>query len=229
MNSTGLKVLAIEDDRVVRRLLRISLSGHGMSLVDAETGAIGLDRLANDAPDLVVLDLGLPDYNGLTVLRHIRERSNIPIVVLSNTASVRAKIEALDLGASDFVTKPFNVEEFAARLRVALRHRLQSQGAASLFRSGGLVVDLVGRSVTRDGVAIRLSRTEFAVLRLLVAHAGKVLTHEQILTEVWAHRRTVDYLRVYIRQLRKRLEIDPHNPQYVLTIPGVGYQLTPSE
>jgi len=176
-------------------------------------------------PDLIVLDLGLPDMAGIDLLHRLREGSNVPIIVLSNTDAVRTKIEALEAGASDFVTKPFNVDEFTARLRVALRHRLQQQGAAPVFRNGDLTVDLVRRRVTVRERQVRLSPTEFTILRLLVTHAGKVLTHDQILREIWAHRRNVDYLRVYVRQLRKRIEVDPHNPQYIATVPGVGYQL----
>jgi two-component system KDP operon response regulator KdpE len=221
-----IKVLAVEDDGLIRRLLRTALAPRGFAVIETQSGAIALERMLADQPDLVILDLGLPDMNGLDLLRLIRRGSNVPIVVLSNTSSVTTKIEALETGASDFVTKPFNVDEFAARLRVALRHRLQQQGAAPVFRSGDLTVDLVRRRVMRGPIQIRLSPTEFAILRLLAMHAGKVLTHNQILQEIWAHRRTVDYLRVYIRQLRKRIEPDPHNPQYVLTIPGVGYQLS---
>jgi two-component system KDP operon response regulator KdpE len=220
-----IKLLAIEDDRLIRRLLRTALSPRGFSVVEAETGAMALDLLRDQHPDLIILDLGLPDMSGLDLLHRIREESNVPIVVLSNTQSVRTKVEALEMGASDFVTKPFNVDEFSARLRAALRHRLQQQGAASVFRTGDLVVDLVGRRVMNGPRQVRLSPTEFAILRLLVMHAGKVLTHDQILQEIWAHRRNVDYLRVYVRQLRKRIETHPHNPRYIVTVPGVGYQL----
>jgi two-component system KDP operon response regulator KdpE len=221
----SIELLAVEDDRLIRRLLRTALSPRGFSVVEAESGAMALGLLRDQHPDLVVLDLGLPDVSGLDLLRRIHDESNVPIVVLSNTGSVRTKVEALEMGASDFVTKPFNIDEFSARLRVALRHRLQQQGAAPVFRRGDLVVDLVGRLVTIGARQVRLSPTEFAILRLLAMHAGKVLTHDQILREIWAHRRNVDYLRVYVRQLRKRIETDPHNPRYIVTVPGVGYQL----
>jgi two-component system KDP operon response regulator KdpE len=221
----AIKVLVIDDDRLIRRLLRAALPSRGFAVAEAETGAAALDLLKGDAPDLIILDLGLPDLDGINLLRQIRSGSNIPIVVVSNTESVTTKIEVLESGASDYVTKPFNVDELTARLRVALRHRLQRQGATPVFRNGELMIDLVRRRIVRGTVVIRLSPTEFAILRLLVMHAGKVLTHNQILGEIWNHGRTIDYLRVYVRQLRKRIEIDPHNPQYIATIPGVGYQL----
>jgi two-component system, OmpR family, KDP operon response regulator KdpE len=225
MSSASTKVLVIEDDRLIRCLLRSVLPARGFAVSEAETGAAALDLLKADTPDLIILDLGLPDTNGLGLLRHIRGGSNIPIVVLSYTGAVTTKVEALESGASDYVTKPFNADELAARLRVALRHRLQRQGATPVFRNGELMIDLVRRRVMRGPTDIRLSPTEFSILRLLVLHAGKVLTHDQILREIWSHRRNIDYLRVYMRQLRKRIEVDPHNPQYVVTVPGVGYQL----
>jgi two-component system KDP operon response regulator KdpE len=225
MTSTSVRVLAIEDDKLIRRLLRASLPSRGFTVIEAETGAAGLEMLKSEAVDLIILDLGLPDVSGLGLLRHIRGDYNVPIVVLSYTGSVTTKVEALEGGASDYVTKPFNVDELTARLRVALRHRLQREGAAPVFRNGELMVDLVRHRIMRGPVNVRISPTEFAILRLLVLHAGKVLTHDQILREIWNHTRNIDYLRVYMRQLRKRIEIDPHNPQYIVTIPGVGYQL----
>jgi two-component system KDP operon response regulator KdpE len=225
LTHASIKVLVAEDDRLIRRLLRASLSPRGFLVIEAETGAAALDLLRDERPDLVILDLGLPDVDGLDLLRNIRGGSNVPIVVLSNTTAVTIKVEALEAGASDFVTKPFSVDEFVARLKVALRHRLHEQGATPVFRNGDLIVDLVRRRVVRDGKQIKLSPTEFAILRLLVMHAGRVLTHDQILQGTWAHRKSVDYLRVYMRQLRKRIEPDPHNPRYIVTMPGVGYQL----
>jgi len=226
MTSASTKVLVIEDDGLIRRLLRATLPPRGFAVTEATSGAAALELLKNDPPDLIIMDLGLPDMNGLGLLRHIRASgSDVPIVVLSYTASVTTKVEALESGASDYVTKPFNVNEFAARLHVALRHRLQRQGAAPVFRNGELMIDLVHRRIMRGSVDIKLSPTEFAILRFLVFHAGKVLTHDQILREIWNSRRNIDYLRVYVRQLRKRIEIDPHNPQYIITVPGVGYQL----
>src|SRR5580704_6958544 len=229
MTNASAKVLIVEDDRLIRRLLRSVLPARGFTVTEAETGTAALDLIKTEAPDLIVLDIGLPDINGLDLLRHVRGESNVPIVVLSYTGAVTTKVEALESGASDYVTKPFNADELAARLRVALRHRLQRQGAAPVFRNGELMVDLVRRRVMRGPSDIRLSPTEFSILRLLVLHAGKVLTHDQILREIWSHRRSIDYLRVYMRQLRKRIEVDPHNPQYVVTVPGVGYQLLTSD
>lgn len=225
MTSTSAKVLVIEDDRLIRRLLRASLPSRGFSVIEAETGGAGLEIVKSETVDLIILDIGLPDVSGLGLLRHIRRDFNIPVVILSYTGAVTTKVEALEAGASDYVTKPFNVEELAARLRVALRHRLQREGAAPVFRNGELMIDLVRHRITRGPVNVKISPTEFAILRLLVVHAGKVLTHEQILREIWNHGRNIEYLRVYMRQLRKRIEIDPHNPQYIVTIPGVGYQL----
>ncbi len=225
MTNVSTKVLVVEDDRLIRRLLRSVLPARGFAVSEAETGAAALDLLKIDMPDLIILDLGLPDINGLDLLRDIRSEYNVPIVVLSYTGSVTTKVEALESGASDYVTKPFNADELAARLRVALRHRLQREGAVPVYRNDELTIDLVRRRIMRGPADIRLSPTEFSILRLLVMHAGKVLTHDQILREVWSHRRNIDYLRVYMRQLRKRIEVDPHNPQYIVTVPGVGYQL----
>ncbi len=229
MPESNITLLAIEDDRLIRRLLRSGLGPRGFVVIEADSGEAGLDLLRREQPDLIVLDLALPDARGLDLLGRIREISNVPIVVLSNTAGVRTKVAALEMGASDYVTKPFNIDELAARLRVAVRHRLQQQGAAPVYRNGDLLVDLVNRRVMVGSRPIRLSPTEFAILRLLAIHAGKVLTHDQILREVWGQNRTVDYLRVYLRQLRKRIEADPHNPRYVVTVPGVGYQLQPAD
>jgi two-component system KDP operon response regulator KdpE len=225
MTNASTKVLVVEDDKLIRRLLRSVLPPRGFTVSEADTGAAALDMLKTEAPDLIVLDIGLPDINGLDLLRHICNESGVPIVVLSYTGAVTTKVEALESGASDYVTKPFNADELAARLRVAMRHRLQRQGAEPVFRNGELTVDLVRRRISRGAADVRLSPTEFSILRLLVTHAGKVLTHDQILGEIWSHARSIDYLRVYIRQLRTRIEIDPHNPEYIVTVPGVGYQL----
>jgi two-component system, OmpR family, KDP operon response regulator KdpE len=223
------KVLVIEDDRLVRRLLRSVLPARGFSVAEAENGASALKLLPREAPDVIILDLGLPDINGLALMRHIRAASDAPIVILSYTSATQTKVEALDGGASDYITKPFHVDELAARLHVAVRHRLQRQGASPVFRNGELSIDLVPRKIRRGAMDIRLSPTEFAILRLLVLYAGQVLSHEQVLREIWSHRRNVDYLRVYMRQVRKRLEVDPANPQYIVTVPGVGYQLVAAD
>jgi two-component system, OmpR family, KDP operon response regulator KdpE len=227
----NITLLAIEDDRLIRRLLRTALSRRGYTVIEAGSGKDAIELLRGQSPDLIILDLGLPDVSGLDLLHRIREESSAPVVILSNTASVATKIEALEMGASDYVTKPFNTDELAARLRVALRHRRQQQGLAAdaVFRNGDLVVDLAHRLVTIGATAIRLPPTEFALLRVLTIHAGKVLTHDQILQEIGSEPGKLDYLRTYVRQLRKRMEADPHNPRYVVTVPGVGYQLLTAE
>jgi len=225
MTKAQTSVLVIEDEAAIRRLLRASLSARNFSVIEAENGRSALDIAVRQRPELVILDLGLPDLQGVEVMRRIQEISTAPIIVLSNNSGVRSKVEALELGASDYVTKPFNVEELAARLRVALRNSFRVKGAAAVFRNGDLVVDLVRRRVMLGGADVKLSPTEFAILRLFVTHAGKVLTHDQILREIWGNDKDIEHLRVYIRQLRKKLEPDPHNPRFIRTEPGVVYML----
>ncbi|WP_246213096.1 winged helix-turn-helix domain-containing protein [Azospirillum brasilense] len=181
-------------------------------------------------PDLLVLDLGLPGIGGLEVIRRLRaDGVAAPIIVLSSRADEAGKVEALDLGADDYVTKPFGMDELLARIRAALRHRLQQQGERPLFRSGDLAVDLVRRIVTVRGAEVKLSPREYDLLRLLVAHAGKVLTHRFILKEVWGADTDVQYLRIYIRQLRQKIEAEPERPSHILTETGVGYRLRASD
>jgi two-component system, OmpR family, KDP operon response regulator KdpE len=222
MASTSAKVLVIEDDRLIRHLLSASLPSRGFTVIEAETGAAGLDTLDSEPVDLIILDLSLPDIPGLRLLRQIC-CFNIPIVILSHTTSVTTIVEALDEGASDYITKPFSVDELTARLRVALRDR--PEVAVPVFHNGELTIDLANRRIRRGRTNIKVSPTEFAILKLLVIHAGKVLTHDQILGEIWNHNRNIDCLRVYIAQLRKRIEIDPYAPRYIMTYPGVGYLL----
>jgi two-component system KDP operon response regulator KdpE len=224
-------ILVIDDEPQIRRFLRTSLAAEGYRVSEAANGRDGLTAVASIKPDLVVLDLGLPDMDGLELLSEIRRHSLVPVVVLSIRNDDGGKVRALDLGADDFVTKPFGVEELVARLRAALRHRLQREGAAPIFRAGDLAVDLVRRSVTRAGAEIKLSAREYDLLRLLVLHAGKVLTHGFILREVWgpAHGQDVQYLRVYVRHLREKLEADPARPDHILTELGVGYRLKAAE
>ncbi len=190
---------------------------------------MALDLLARDKPDLVILDLGLPDIDGIELIRRIRAVSNVPLVVLSSRGDERAKVEALELGADDYLTKPFGMEELVARLRTALRHGFQAKGEDPVFRSGDLTVDLVRRRVLVGDGEVKLSPTEFAMLQLLVQHAGKVLTHQQILREVWGNAEDVQYLRVYVRQLRRKLETDPERPRHIVTESGVGYRLQLAE
>jgi two-component system KDP operon response regulator KdpE len=185
-----------------------------------------VDAFRRNAIDVLVLDLGLPDLDGFEVIRQLRERGTaVPIVVLSSRTDEAGKVKALDLGADDYVSKPFGVDELLARIRAALRHRLQQQGEHPVFRSGNLGVDLVRRIVTMGGQEVKLSPREYDLLRLLVAHAGKVLTHKFILREVWGSETDVQYLRIYVRSLRQKIEPDPERPQHIVTETGVGYRL----
>ncbi|HEX7776282.1 MAG TPA: response regulator transcription factor [Parvibaculum sp.] len=220
-------ILVVDDEPQIRRFLRTSLSAQGYCLSEANDAGTALSLFKKEAPDLVILDLGLPGEDGYTVIEKLRANSQVPIIVLSVRNDEQGKVRALDLGADDYVTKPFGMEELVARLRTALRHRLQVQGEAPVFRSGALGVDLVRRIVTVAGAEVKLSAKEYDLLRILIAHAGKVLTHGFLLKEVWgpAHTEDVQYLRVYIRQLREKLESDPTRPAIILTETGVGYRL----
>jgi two-component system KDP operon response regulator KdpE len=219
-------VLVIDDEPPIRRLLRTSLTANGFHILEAASGAEGLSAIDEHKPDLVVLDLGLPDLDGLDLIRTLRARGdNTPIVVLSSRGEERVKVEALDLGADDYVTKPFGMAELIARIRTALRHKFQVQGAEPVFESGNLRVDLVRRHVTVDGVEVKLSPKEYDILRLLVLHAGKVLTHRFIMKEIWGAAGDVQYLRIYIRQLRAKIEVRAEQPDHILTETGVGYRL----
>lgn len=226
MTAIPVRVLVIDDEPPIRRLLRTSLSANGYEIAEAGTGRGGEAELTNFQPDVIVLDLGLPDMNGQDFIRRLRERgSSIPIVVLSSRGDERDKVEALDLGADDYVTKPFGVDELIARIRAALRHRLQQQGEKPVFKTGDLTVDLVRRIVKVRGVEVKLSPKEYDILRLLIIHAGKVLTHQFILKEVWRGESDAQYVRIYIRQLRQKIEANPERPQHILTETGVGYRL----
>src|SRR6266446_4702280 len=222
-----LTVLVVDDEPPIRRFLRTSLVASGYRIVEAEDAAGAMRLLAAEKPDLVILDLGLPDRSGLELIGEIRENSAVPIVVLSARNDERSKVEALDLGADDYIGKPFGMAELIARLRAALRHAFQAKGEMPVFTSGDLTVDLVRRQVARAGREVKLSPKEFELLRHLVTHAGKVLTHRQLLREVWgpAQAEEVQYLRVFIRGLRQKLEPDPTRPTHILTELGVGYRL----
>jgi two-component system, OmpR family, KDP operon response regulator KdpE len=221
-----LRVLLVDDEPAIRRFLRLSFDAEGYQVEEAGDGKTALDMLGTKAPDLLILDLGLPDVDGFEVIRRLRELgSTIPIVVLSSRTDEKGKVQALDLGADDYVTKPFGIDELLARTRTALRHRLQQQGEKPVFRSGDLTLDLVRRKVMVGDREVRLSPRAYEVLRLLAAHAGKVLTHKFILDEVWDGATDVQYLRVYVRTLRKKIEADPDRPELILTEPGVGYRL----
>jgi len=225
MNQT-LRVLIIDDEPSIRRFLRTSLSAQTYSVLEAEDGESGLALLQRNAVDVLVLDLGLPGMGGLEVLKRLRETgSSVPVIVLSSRTDETGKVTALDLGADDYVTKPFGMEELLARIRAAVRHRLQQEGEKPLFKSGDLTVDIVRRIVTVRGNEVKLTPREYDLLRLLVAHAGKVLTHKFILREVWGAETDVQYLRIYIRTLRQKIEPNPEQPSLILTEQGVGYRL----
>ncbi len=225
MTTIPLKVLVIDDDPPIRKLLRMGLTTQGYDILDATNGKMGLELLSQK-PDLIILDLGLPDVNGLDLLSEIRERNErVPIVVLSSRDDENAKVRALDFGADDYVTKPFGMEELLARMRAAVRHQLQVQGERPVFRVGDLSVDLVRRIVKVGDREVKLSPKEYDLLRLLVQHAGKVLTHKFLLDALWDESTDTQYLRVYMRQLRRKIETDPERPRYLLTETGIGYRL----
>jgi two-component system KDP operon response regulator KdpE len=225
MSAPPLKVLVVDDEPPIRKLLRMGLGTQGYQMLDAPDGKTALELMA-EKPDLVILDLGLPDMQGLELLRQIRElREDLPIVVLSSRGDEVAKVKALDLGADDYITKPFGMEELLARIRAALRHQLQSHGERPIFKLGDLSVDLIRRIVKVGDEEAKLSPKEYELLRVLVQHAGKVLTHKFLLNELWAVPIDAQYLRVYVRQLRHKIEPDPARPQYILTETGIGYRL----
>ena len=225
MTAAPLRVLVVDDEPPIRKLLRMGLGTQGYETIDAPNAKAALELMA-EAPDLVILDLGLPDMQGLDLLRKIRaQREDVPIVVLSSRGDEAAKVEALDLGADDYVTKPFGMEELLARMRAALRHQLQVQGERPAFKVGDLSVDLVRRIVRCRDEEVKLSPKEYDLLRVMVQHAGKVLTHKFLLNALWSVPIDPQYLRVYVRQLRQKIEPNPARPQYILTETGIGYRL----
>ena len=229
MSAAPLKVLVIDDEPPIRKLLRMGLSTQGYDILEASNGKTALERLGQ-SPDLIILDLGLPDVQGHELLRNIRGRSEaVPIIVLSSRGDEAGKVQALDLGADDYITKPFGMDELLARMRAALRHQLQVHGERPVFRVGDLSVDLVRRIVKVKDNEVKLSPKEYELLRTLVQHAGKVLTHRFLLGELWDELTDAQYLRVYVRQLRQKIEADPERPQYVLTETGIGYRLRAPE
>lgn len=220
------RVLIVDDEPPIRRFLRTSLSAQGYQVSEAEDAASARDALRRNVLDVVILDLGLPGADGFELIKEMRQSgSAIPIVVLSSRSDEVGKVRALDVGADDYVTKPFGMDELLARLRAALRHRLQQQGERPVFRVDNLQVDLVRRVVTRTDREVKLTPREYDLLRTLVAHAGKVLTHRFLLREVWGTETDVAYLRIYVRTLRQKLEDDPDRPKLILTEQGVGYRL----
>ena len=225
MSAASLKILVIDDEPPIRKLLRRGRGTQGYEVLDAPNGKTAL-QLLDGKPDLIILDLGLPDISGHELLRTIRARNDaVPIVVLSSRGDEAGKVQALDLGADDYVTKPFGMDELLARIRMALRHRLQVQGERPVFRAGDLSVDLVRRLVKVGEKDIKLSPKEYDLLRVLVQHAGKVLTHKFLLHELWDDLTDAQYLRVYVRQLRQKIEADLERPHYILTETGIGYRL----
>ena len=225
MTGPQLKVLVVDDEPPIRKLLRMGLATANYQILEAPNGKAAL-ALLSESPDLIILDLGLPDMDGHELLRTIKSRNeNIPIVVLSSRGDELGKVRALDFGADDYITKPFGMDELLARLRAALRHQLQVHGERPIFRVGDLSVDLVRRIVRIGEKDVKLSPKEYDLLRILVQHAGKVLTHKFLLSELWDDLTDAQYLRVYVRQLRQKIEADPERPQYIQTETGIGYRL----
>ena len=223
---SGAHVLVVDDEPALLRTVTANLGRRGFRVEIARTGESAITQ-AEDHPDLIVLDLGLPDTDGLEVIRRVRARSDTPIIVLSARDSEREKVQALEIGADDYLTKPFGVDELVARVRVALRHSARIGGSEPVFRTGALAVDLERRRVTVDGEEIRLSPTEYAVLVALVRNADRVVTDAQLLRQVWGPEYGDEdhYLHVYVARLRKKIERDPQKPRYLITEPGVGYRL----
>jgi two-component system, OmpR family, KDP operon response regulator KdpE len=227
----GARVLVVDDEPEIRRAVRAGLAGQRFAVESASTGAEGLDMAVRWHPDVIILDLSLPDMDGIEVARQLRSWSRVPIIVLSVRAGDADKITALELGADDYLTKPFSMGELVARVRVALRHAAQSAGAAAgtaaRFQTGALVVDFERRVVTVAGAEVHLTPTEYEVLKFLAQNAGKVITHRTLLRAVWgpAYEDEAHYLRVFVGQLRHKIEPDPSRPMYLLTEPGIGYRL----
>ncbi len=222
----GARILIIDDEPQIRRLLKVSLTAHGYEIDEAKTGQEGINRAAIFTPDLILLDLGLPDIDGKAVVAAIREWSKVPILILTARDQESEKIEALDVGADDYVTKPFSMGELLARLRVALRHAVTAE-QSPIVNCGDLVVDLVGRHVMKNDKEIKLTPTEYEILKVLAQNIGKVLTHKYLLKSVWgnAYNEDTHYIRVYIGQLRRKVEENPAQPKYIITESGVGYRL----
>jgi two-component system KDP operon response regulator KdpE len=230
--SSNPHVLVIDDEPQILRALRTILTAKHFRVSVASRGEEGLALAAAESPDVIILDLSMPDMDGVEVCSRLREWTQVPIVVLSVRDSERDKVMALDAGADDYLTKPFGIEELLARIRVALRHSTQTMGSKkAIVTAGSLIIDLVQHIVTRDGVEVKLTATEFKLLAYLAANAGRVLTHRAILAAVWdpADVDRVEYLRVYIRQLRKKLETDPEHPRFILNEPGIGYRFIVEE
>ena len=225
-----IRVLVVDDEAAILRFLKPALEANAYELTSAGTVAEALKRVAAEVPDIVVLDLGLPDGDGKDVIKRVREWSDVPIVVLSARDRESEKINALDLGADDFVNKPFGVGELMARMRTALRHRIQRKAETPVFRIGELEIDSVRHRTSRAGQELKLTPKEFELLSFLARHAGKVITHKQILAAVWgpAHTEDTQYLRVYVGHLRQKIEEQPDDPRIIVTEPGIGYRIAES-
>ncbi len=222
----GAKILVIDDEVEIRRLLKVGLTAHGYDFLEAANGQDGIYQAAMARPDMVILDMGLPDLEGLAVVSKIREWSQIPIIILSVRGQDNDKVNALDLGADDYLTKPFSISELMARIRVALRHQGNLKDEP-VIQIADLWIDLSRRKVKVAGTDIHLTPTEYDLLKILVTNAGKVITHRQLLNSIWGNngQEYAQYLRIYISQLRKKIERDPNQPKFILTEPGVGYRL----
>ncbi|NGO65628.1 response regulator transcription factor [Rhizobium daejeonense] len=226
MTNSAVRILIVDDEPPIRKLLRVGLSTQDYAISEAMNAKVAIEAVKAERPNLIILDLGLPDMPGLDLLAKWRgEGLDLPIVILSSRTDEAGIVKALELGADDYVTKPFGMNELVARISVALRHRLQSQGEKPVFQTGDLSVDLVKRVVKVAGKEVKLSPKEYDILRILVQHAGKVLTHRFLLEQVWDSLTDVQYLRVYVRQLRQKIEQTPDQPRYILTETGVGYRL----
>lgn len=224
-------ILIVEDEPEIRLFLRTSLSLEGYRIAESTTGRRGLIDAGTHKPDLAIIDLGLPDLDGIDVIRRIREWSSMPILVLSARSQERSKIDALDAGANDYITKPFAIGELLARVRAALRYIVRSGSGKPVLRLSGAVIDFERRVASRDGADVRLTPIEFRLLAALAKHLGMVVTHRQLLAEVWGptHQDDTHYLRIYMKQLREKLEVDPVRPRHLVTDTGVGYRLLTDE
>jgi two-component system KDP operon response regulator KdpE len=225
----GLSVLVIDDEIQIRRLLKLALENEGLHFFEASSGEEGLKEVASRNPDLVLLDLGLPGMQGIQILKKIREWSEVPIIILTVQNDEGAKVEALDSGADDYITKPFGMEELRARIRTAIRHKRKDK-VDTIFRSGDLEVNISAHLVKRGNQEIHLTALEFSLLAFFIRHQGRVVTHQQILKEVWGSQQEFDpqYVRIYVGALRKKLEADPSNPTLIITESGIGYRLKDS-
>jgi two-component system KDP operon response regulator KdpE len=226
MSSSGVRVLIIDDEEQIRRFLRVALKSHDYDVAEVSTGKDGLREATVFHPDIILLDLGLPDMDGLSVLKQLREWSKTPVIILSVREQEDDKIKALDLGADDYVTKPFNMGELLARMRVAVRHSLNVEDEP-VIHAGNLALDLARRKVFFDDCEVKLTPTEYEILKHLAINMGKVLTHKYLLNQIWGkeYQKESHYLRVYVRSLRRKIEPDPTQPKYIITEPGVGFRL----